>query len=75
MVNPELGRAPYDPRINVYDRTELRHWAREFGVSERQLMHAVDKAGTSIEALNNELRRGSTRSAMREGSLKDSEPL
>jgi hypothetical protein len=36
MANPQLGRAPYDPRINVYDRTELRHWAREFGVSERR---------------------------------------
>jgi hypothetical protein len=46
-----------DPRINVYDRAELRHWAHELRVSEKQLLSAIKKAGTGLEAVKNELRR------------------
>ncbi len=48
---------PQDGRINVYDAAEIRHWARELGVSVSQLMSATQKAGTGIEAVKNELRR------------------
>ena len=47
----------HDGRINVYDAAELKHWARELGVSVSQIMSATQKAGTGIEAVKNELRR------------------
>jgi hypothetical protein len=62
MTKRQLERAPYDPRLNLYDPAEVRHWAREFGVSERRLMQAIDKTGTGIDALSDELRSGSARS-------------
>jgi hypothetical protein len=56
------SKPQHDCRINVYDAAEIRHWARELGVSVPQLMSATQKAGTGIEAVKNELRR---RSAVR----------
>jgi len=50
----------HDSRINVYDAAEIKHWAREFGVSIAQLKSATQKAGTGIEAVKNELRRRTT---------------
>ena len=57
----ETGSKPqHDGRINVYDPAEIKHWARELGVSVAQLMSATQKAGTGIEAVKNELRRRTT---------------
>jgi Protein of unknown function (DUF3606) len=53
------------PRLHVYDLSEVTFWAREFGVSETKLMRAVEKAGTSIEAVRDELRS----SAASEGTM------
>ena len=47
----------YDARLNLYDESEVRHWARELGVSEGELRRAAARAGTGIEAVKNELRR------------------
>ena len=58
--NQTESNPQHDGRINVYDTAEIKHWARELGVSVSQLMSATQKAGTGIEAVKNELRRRTT---------------
>jgi hypothetical protein len=52
----------HDTRINIYDIAEVKFWARQFAVSEAQLMQAVDRAGTGIRAVR-ELLRNATHPA------------
>ena len=56
MTGASQTRALQDSRINIYDLTERKYWARWFGVSQGQLMKVVEQVGRSIEAVRNALR-------------------
>ena len=46
-------------RINMNEDYEVAYWTKKFGVTKQQLQTAVDKAGVSVTAVENELlRRG-----------------
>jgi NTP pyrophosphatase (non-canonical NTP hydrolase) len=38
-------------RINVEEVYEVRHWAKQFGVSDAQLLAAVEQAGPLVDAV------------------------
>jgi hypothetical protein len=59
-ANRAEDRPQHDGRIKVYDADEIKHWARELGVSVAQIVSATQTAGTGIEAVKNELRRRPT---------------
>jgi hypothetical protein len=62
--NQQTQRPPsYDPRLNIYDQQEVNFWARQFGVSEAQLLNAVESVGTNIEAVRDQLNAMSTSQA------------
>lgn len=44
-------------RINPNDSFEVQYWSIKFGITENQLKKAVEKAGTSRDAIINYLRR------------------
>ena len=52
---PGIDTASPSIRINVYERYDLRHWARQFAISEQQLCDIVSKVGTSAEEVRREL--------------------
>ncbi|HBK46520.1 MAG TPA: DUF3606 domain-containing protein [Xanthomonadaceae bacterium] len=52
MTNPPESRRPRDmARVDTTDEWELRYWARELGLSTRELEQAVREVGDSVEAL------------------------
>jgi hypothetical protein len=44
-------------RVNVHERYELEYWSKRFGVTPERLKEAVEKAGTSVTAVEAELKR------------------
>ena len=57
MSDDLKNRGPQDrSRINVNEEWELRYWTKELGVSEQELRKAVQKAGTSVDAVRRELK-------------------
>jgi len=42
-------------RININEYYELRDWSKKFGVSREELKKAVQKVGTSAEAVRKQL--------------------
>jgi hypothetical protein len=42
-------------RVNVHEDYEVRYWTEKWGVTKEQLVHAVQKAGVSAEAVAREL--------------------
>lgn len=44
-------------RINVNEDYELRDWSKKFGVTPEELKAAVEKVGSSAEAVEAELKR------------------
>ena len=42
-------------RINVHEDYELRDWSKKFGVTPDELKKAVQKVGTSAEAVRKHL--------------------
>ncbi len=48
----------YDPRLNIYDPAEVKHWASELGISPAQLRHAAGEVGTGLHAISSHLQRG-----------------
>jgi len=42
-------------RININEDYELRDWSKKFGVSREELKKAVQKVGTSAEAVRKQL--------------------
>jgi hypothetical protein len=42
-------------RINMHEDYEVRHWTKTFGVTRDELQRAVDKVGSSVEAVRKEL--------------------
>ncbi|EIT71903.1 MULTISPECIES: DUF3606 domain-containing protein [Hydrocarboniphaga] len=53
--NPQLRNSPDSKRINVNEAHEVSYWTKALGVSERQLRDAVEKVGTSAEAVRKAL--------------------
>jgi hypothetical protein len=55
-------RGPQDrSRINVNEEWEVRYWLKELGVTEDELRQAVQKAGTTVGAVQQELNVGRTK--------------
>ena len=50
-MKPELPKRRWSDRrrINLMDPYERHYWSKFFGVDERQLLEAVDLAGTGAE--------------------------
>ena len=56
MADNLKDRGPQDrARINVNEDWELRYWTKELGVNEDRLRKAVEKVGTSTDAVRKEL--------------------
>ncbi len=51
------GGAQDRSRINLSEDYEVRYWTDKFGVSKAQLEEAVREVGSSVEAVEAELRR------------------
>jgi hypothetical protein len=50
------NRGPQDRnRINVNESWEVTYWTKELGVSKEELEKAVQKAGTSVSAVRQQL--------------------
>jgi hypothetical protein len=50
------NRGPQDRnRINVNESWEVSYWTKELGVSKEELEKAVQKAGTSVSAVRQQL--------------------
>jgi hypothetical protein len=45
-------------RINTHEEYEVRYWSEKFGVSQNQLRAAAEKVGTSVSAVEKELKAG-----------------
>lgn len=50
----KVGKPDRD-RINVNEDYELRDWSKKFGVSAEELKKAVQKVGTSADAVRKHL--------------------
>ena len=46
---------PDRSKINMHERTEMKCWSRELGVSLAQLQEVIDKVGNSAAAVRKEL--------------------
>ena len=52
MSDDKTKRSPQDAaRINVHEDYEVRYWTEALGVSEETLKDAVNRAGTSADAV------------------------
>ena len=49
--------SPDSKRININEEHEVQYWTKALGVSKTELMNAVGKAGTSVEAVKNFLKK------------------
>lgn len=58
MADDKSNRGPQDrSRINMSENYEVAYWTAKFGVSAERLRAAVDKVGTSADAVERELKR------------------
>jgi hypothetical protein len=48
---------PDSKRINIEEQHEITYWTKELGVSEERLKEAVEKAGTSVQAVREFLKK------------------
>jgi Protein of unknown function (DUF3606) len=56
MHNQLSGFKPLDPgRVNALDPVELKYWCKQLACTERQLLDAVDKVGSHIAEVRQEL--------------------
>ena len=60
MSDDKTRKGPQDrSRVNVNEDYELRYWTGRFGVSEQELRDAVQHAGTSVAAVERQLKKKS----------------
>jgi hypothetical protein len=53
---------PQDPgRINIEHDYEVRYWAAEFSVRNKQLRQAVQRVGSGLDRVREHLRQGGRR--------------
>lgn len=58
MPDDKTKTAPQDAsRINIHEIYEVEYWTKRLGVTAEQLREAVQKAGTSARAVEEELAR------------------
>ena len=55
--DPSKRGVPDGDCVNVHEEWELRHWARTFGVTERELRLAVIAVGTDAKDVETYLNR------------------
>ena len=56
MADDKSKTAPQDAsRVNIHERYEVEYWSKRFGVTPERLKEAVEKAGTSVSAVEAEL--------------------
>lgn len=57
MADDKMQQGPRDAkRVNVNEDYEVQYWTNRFSVSEQRLREAVNKIGTSVDAVAEELR-------------------
>jgi hypothetical protein len=58
MADDKSKTRPQDAsRVNIHERYEVEYWTKRFGVTPERLKEAVEKAGTSVNAVESELKR------------------
>ena len=58
MADDPTKKRPQDSsRVNVNEKYELQYWADRFGVTPDRVRQAVEKVGTSAEAVEREITR------------------
>ena len=58
MADDKSKTRPQDAsRVNVHEDYEVQYWSKHFGVTPERLKEAVKKAGTSVKAVEAELKR------------------
>jgi hypothetical protein len=58
MADDKNKTGPQDAsRVNINERYEIDYWSKRFGVTPERLKEAVEKAGTSVKAVEAELKR------------------
>ena len=58
MADHKSKTVPQDAsRVNVNEKYEVEHWSQRFGVTAERLREAVQKVGTSVKAVETELKR------------------
>ena len=58
MADDKQKKGPQDAsRVNVHEDYEVAYWSTHFGVTADQLRAAVEKAGTSAKAVEEQLKR------------------
>jgi len=55
--NQTKKRPPDTSRINASEQHELQYWAEKFGVTPERVRQAVQKVGTSPQAVEREIRQ------------------
>ena len=57
MADDKQKKGPQDAsRVNVHEDYEVAYWSTRFGVTADQLRAAVEKAGTSAKAVEEQLK-------------------
>jgi len=58
MPDNQTKKRPQDPnRINTTEQSELQYWAERFGVTTDRVRQAVQKVGTSPQAVEREIKQ------------------
>jgi hypothetical protein len=57
MDNKNKVGSPDRDRINTKENYEVEYWTKELGISAEELRKAVEKAGTSAEAVRKYLKK------------------
>ena len=58
MPDDKSKTPPQDAsRVNVNEKYEVEYWSKRFGVTPDRLKKAVQKVGTSVKAIEVELKR------------------
>ena len=64
MSDDRTKRGPQDgKRINMSEDYEVRYWTEKFRVSKEELASAVQAVGSTADAVEQHLKRGSSRIA------------
>jgi Protein of unknown function (DUF3606) len=57
MADDTRKKGPQDrSKINLSEKHEVDYWSKKFGVTPERLRSAVEKVGTSVEAVERELK-------------------
>ena len=58
MSDDKSKTGPQDAsQVNIHERYEVEYWSKRFGITPERLKEAVEKVGTSVSAVEAELKR------------------